>query len=60
MSGIAKGVSLAAATVGGVIAYKTYRAEKATNSALKSAIGNMADAAKSSGNNSSSNSNRGN
>lgn len=60
MSGIAKGVSLAAATVGGAIAYKTYRAEKATTSALKNAIGNMADAAKSSGNNKSSDSNRGN
>ena len=60
MSGIAKGVSLAAATVGGAIAYKTYRAEKATTSALKNTIGNMADAAKSSGNNNSSDSNRGN
>lgn len=60
MSGIAKGVSLAAATVGGAIAYKTYRAEKATTSALKNTIGNMADAAKSSGNNKSSDSNRGN
>lgn len=59
MSGIAKGVSLVAATVGGAIAYKTYRAEKATTSALKNSIGNMADAAKSSGNNSSSDSNRG-
>lgn len=60
MSGIAKGVSLAAATVSGAIAYKTYRAEKATNATLKDAIGNMADAAKSSGNNKSSDSNRGN